>query len=265
MTKLNDKTAIITGAASGIGAATALRVAREGARTVVADINLEGAEKITQAIREAGGEAIAVRVDLADSDSVRAAVRSAVDAFGRLDVLHNNAAATHLSARFDLPVLEADPEIWDQTMAINVRGTMVATQAALPHLIETGGCVINTVSDSGLVGDVSNPAYGASKAAVIALTQYTATQYGKDGVRANAISPGFVATPATAGSTHGGITDVMLRHALTPRLGLPEDIAGAVVFLASEDATYITGQVLQVDGGLLAHQPYVADMRAALA
>ncbi|MFF0014955.1 SDR family NAD(P)-dependent oxidoreductase [Streptomyces sp. NPDC005374] len=263
MKRLIGKTAVVTGSASGIGAATAARVAAEGARTVVADINLDGAREVARSITRSGGEATAVHLDLGDIASVRAAVQSAVDIYGGLDILHNNAAATHLAARFDLPVLEADPDIWDQTMRINVRGTMVATQAALPHLIAAGGgSVINTVSASGLVGDLRNPAYGASKAALIALTQYTATQYGKEGVRANAISPGYITTPASKASAHGQVADTMLRHSLTPRLGLPDDIAAAVVFLASEESAYITGQVISVDGGLLAHQPYVADMRS---
>ncbi|MFF5979477.1 SDR family NAD(P)-dependent oxidoreductase [Streptomyces olindensis] len=262
MGRLTGKTILITGAASGIGAGTALLVAREGARTVVADINLEGAEEVARSIRENGGEATAAHVDLGDVDSIRAAVQSAVDTYGRLDVLHNNAAAMHLFP-VDQPLLEADPDIWDQTMRVNVRGTMLATQAALPHLITTSGCVINTASIAAQAGDMSHPAYGASKAAVIALTQYTATQYGKHGVRANAISPGYIATPTSTDSQL--ITDLMLRHALTPRLGVPEDIAALVVFLASDEATYITGQVITVDGGFLAHHPYVADLPPAAA
>ncbi|MGP3924631.1 SDR family NAD(P)-dependent oxidoreductase [Streptomyces sp. 8N616] len=262
MDMLEGKIAVITGGASGIGAATARRVAAEGARTVVADLNLRGAEDVARLIGEAGGEATALYADLGDIASVRAMVQTTVDSYGGLDILHNNAAATRLAARSDLPILNADPHVWDQTMRINLRGTMVATQAAIPHMIARGGgSIINTSSVSGLAGDLGNPAYGASKAAVISLTQSTATQYGKQGVRCNAITPGYVSTPAVDTAVRGAVREVMLRHSLTPRLGTPEDIAAAVVFLASDEAANITGQVLGIDGGLLAHQPYVADLR----
>ncbi|MEU6139548.1 glucose 1-dehydrogenase [Streptomyces sp. NPDC047081] len=264
MGRLDGKIAVVTGAASGIGAATARRVAAEGANTVVADLNLDGAKAVTEEIRAAGGSATAVPVDLGDVESVRAMVATAVETYGGLDVLHNNAAATHLAARQDLAVVEADPAIWDVTMRVNLRGTMVAIQAAVPRMIARGGgSVINTSSGSGLAGDLRNPAYGASKAALINLTQYVATQYGKQGVRCNAIVPGFIVTPASAGSAHGAIREAMLRHHLTPRLGSPEDVASAVVFLASDESEFITGHTLRVDGGLLSHQPYVADLRDA--
>ncbi|MET7480572.1 glucose 1-dehydrogenase [Streptomyces sp. NPDC005648] len=264
MGRLDGKIAVVTGAASGIGAATARRVAAEGAHTVVADLNLDGAKAVTEEIRAAGGLATAVPVDLGDVDSVRAMVAAAVETYGGLDVLHNNAAATHLAARRDLAVVEADPAVWDDTMRVNLRGTMVAIQAAVPHMIARGGgSVINTSSGSGLTGDLRNPAYGASKAALINLTQYVATQYGKRGVRCNAVVPGFIVTPASAGSAHGAIREAMLRHHLTPRLGRPEDVASAVVFLASDESAFVTGHALRVDGGLLSHAPYVADLRDA--
>jgi NAD(P)-dependent dehydrogenase (short-subunit alcohol dehydrogenase family) len=261
--RLKDKIAIVTGAASGIGAATAERVAAEGAHTVVADLNLDGAKAVAERIGTAGGSAVAVGVDLGDVESVRAMIATAVGIYGGLDILHNNAAATHLAARLDLPVADADPAVWDDTLRINLRGTMAAIQAAIPHLVARGGgSVINTSSGAGLAGDLSHPAYGASKAAIINLTQCVATQHGKQGVRCNAIAPGFIVTPASSGSEYGPIQETMLRHHLTPRLGRPEDIASAVVFLASDEAAFITGQTLCVDGGLLAHQPYVADLRA---
>ncbi|MBG0857115.1 glucose 1-dehydrogenase [Streptomyces spinoverrucosus] len=264
MGRLEEKVAIVTGAASGIGAATARRLAAEGAHTVVADLDPDGAKAVTEEIRAAGGSATAVGFDLGDVDSVRALVAAAVETYGGLDILHNNAAATHLAARQDLAVVDADPAVWDDTMRINLRGTMVAVQAAVPHMIARGGgSIINTSSGSGLAGDLRNPAYGASKAALLNLTQYVATQYGKQGIRCNAVAPGFIVTPASAGSAHGAIREAMLRHHLTPRLGRPEDVASAVVFLASDESSFITGHTLRVDGGLLAHQPYVADLRDA--
>ncbi len=260
MGRLDGKIAIVTGAASGIGKATAQRVAAEGARIVVADLNADGAKQVAETISAAGGEATAVQADLADNDSVRAMVESAVTAYGGLDILHNNAAATHLAATRDLPVSAADPAVWDEMMRVNLRGALVAIQAAVPHMIARGGgSVINTASGSGLTGDLRNPAYGASKAALISLTRYAATEFGKQGIRCNAISPGYIVIGGKPG--RDALNATMLRHALTPRLGRPEDVAALVVFLASDESAFITGQNICVDGGSLAHQPFVADFR----
>ena len=260
MKRLDGKIAIITGAASGIGRATARRVAAEGARTVVADLNGAGAKLLADEISAAGGEATAVQADLGDNDSARAMVEAAVTAYGGLDILHNNAAATRLAATQDGPVSAADPDVWDETMRINLRGALVAIQAAVPHMIARGGgSVINTASGAGLTGDLRNPAYGASKAALISLTRYVATEFGKQGIRCNAISPGFIVIPEKAGRE--AVEAIMLRHHLTPRLGRPEDIAALVVFLASDESAFVTGQNICVDGGLLAHQPFLADFR----
>ncbi|MEU7550873.1 glucose 1-dehydrogenase [Streptomyces sp. NPDC044571] len=257
MGRLEGKVVIVTGAASGIGAVTAARLAEEGARAAVADVDEAGAHRVAEAIRAAGGEAVGVGVDLADTGSVRAMVERAVQEFGGLDVLHNNAAATVLAASRDLPVADADPDVWDETMRVNVRGTMVAIQAALPHLVARGGgSVINTSSAAGLSGDLGHPAYAASKAAIVNLTRYVATQAGKSGVRCNAIAPGLIITSPEREAAYGS----MLRHHLTPRLGRPEDVAALAVFLASDESAFITGQTLVVDGGLLAHQPYYADL-----
>ena len=261
MGRLVGKIAIITGAAAGIGRATALRVAAEGARTVVADLNATGAKQVAEAISAAGGEALAVQADLGDVDSVRAMVEAAVTAYGGLDILHNNAAATVLAATKDMPVSAADPEVWDETMRVNLRGTLVAIQAAVPHMIARGGgSVINTASGAGLTGDLRPPAYGASKAALVSLTRYAAAEFGKQGIRCNAISPGFIVIRRRRPG-RDAVHATMLRHALTPRLGRPEDIAALVVFLASDESAFITGQNICVDGGMLAHQPFLADFK----
>ena len=260
MGRLAGKIAIITGAASGLGKVTAQRVAAEGARTVVADLDTAGAQEVAGKITAAGGHSIAVQMDLGDTVSVRAMVDAAMAAYGGLDILHNNAAATRLAATRDGPVSAADPDVWDETMRVNLRGTMVAIQAAVPHMIARGGgSVINTASGSGLTGDLRNPAYGASKAALINLSRYVATEFGKQGIRCNAISPGFIMISEKPG--RAAVHATMLRHALTPRLGRPEDVAAMVVFLASDESAFITGQNICVDGGMLAHQPYVADFR----
>ena len=260
MGRLDGKIAIITGAASGIGKATARRVAAEGARTVVADLDAAGAKQVASEISAAGREATGIRADLGDNDSVRAMVEAAVTAYGGLDILHNNAAATSLAATRDLPVSAADPDVWDETMRVNLRGALVAIQAAAPYMIARGGgSVINTASGSGLAGDLHNPAYGASKAALVSLTRYAATEFGKQGIRCNAISPGFIVIGEKPGRE--AVHATMLRHALTSRLGRPEDIAALVVFLASDESAFITGQNICVDGGMLAHQPFLADFR----
>jgi NAD(P)-dependent dehydrogenase (short-subunit alcohol dehydrogenase family) len=263
MTKrLPGKVAIVTGAASGIGAETATRLAREGAAVVVADINLSGAEQRVAAITAAGNVAAAVRVDLSDEQSITEMIAFAVSRFGGLDILDNNAADTVLSSTRDVGVEHTDTQVWDTLMRINLRGTMLACKVAIPRMrARGGGSIINMSSGSGLTGALAPTAYGVSKAGIVMLTQYVATQHGKEGIRCNALAPGLIVTPATASTYAAGpFGEMMLRHHLTPRLGTPADIASAVVFLASDEAAFITGQVISVDGGLLAHAPYHADM-----
>ena len=258
--RVQGRLALVTGAAGGIGAACARALAREGAAVALADVDLAAAQREADAIVAEGGRATAIAVDLADEASVIAMVDAAVERLGGLDILHNNAADTRLSGTRDMPVERVDTEVWDAILRVNLRGTMIASRAAIPHLRRHGGAIINTSSGAALAGGLSHSAYSASKAALHSLTQSIATQHGKEGIRCNAIAPGLIVTPATrdtyAGSELGA---VMLRQHLTPRLGRPEDIAAAVVFLASDEAAFITGQVICVDGGLLAHQPYVAD------
>jgi NAD(P)-dependent dehydrogenase (short-subunit alcohol dehydrogenase family) len=258
--RVQGRLALVTGAAGGIGVACARALAREGASVALADVDLAAAQREADAIVAEGGRAIAIAVDLGDEASVIAMVDAAVERLGGLDILHNNAADTRLSGTRDMPVERVDTQVWDAILRVNLRGTMIASRAAIPHLRRRGGAIVNTSSGAALAGGLSHSAYSASKAALHSLTQSIATQHGKEGIRCNAIAPGLIVTPATrdtyAGSELGA---VMLRHHLTPRLGRPEDIAAAVVFLASDEAAFITGQVICVDGGLLAHQPYVAD------
>ncbi|MBV8804282.1 MAG: SDR family oxidoreductase [Sinobacteraceae bacterium] len=260
--RLRDKVAIVTGAASGIGAETAVRLAAEGAATVVADINLAGAQQLVDRITAAGNVAAAVHVDLGEERSVAALIAFAVERFGGLDILDNNAADTRLSSMRDVGLEQTDVEVWDALMRINLRGTMLACRAAIPQMrARGGGSIINMSSGSGLTGALAPTAYGVSKAAIISLTQYVATQHGKEGIRCNAIAPGLIVTPATTSAyATGPFGEMMLRHHLTPRLGRPEDIASMVAFLASDESQFVTGQVIAVDGGLLAHAPYHADM-----
>ncbi len=261
MSKLDDRTALVTGAASGIGLASARALAEAGARLVIADIDGTGAERVAQELRTDGHEAVAVTVDLALPDSVRAMIQAAIDQFGTLDILHNNAANTAVVAR-DLDLLNLDLEVWEQTLAVNLRGVMLGCQYALPHMLAAGrGSIINTSSVSGMSGDLGLTAYGVSKAGVDTLTRYIATQYGKQGIRCNAIAPGVVNTPALQQKASAEQRAIYAAHHLTPAIGEPEQIAAAVVFLASDDSAFITGQVIRVDGGLMSHHPAVAHFR----
>lgn len=264
MSRLAGKVGIITGAASGIGAVVAEAAAREGASVVVADVDGDAAERQAELIRSRGGTAAGVTVDIGDENSVQELIARTLTLYGQLDFVNNNAAATRLAGSVDVAVHRADALIWEQTMRINVIGTMLVIKHALAHMLERGqGAIINTSSGAALAGDLGHPAYGASKAAIITLTEYVATEYGKQGIRCNAIAPGLILTAAAQEAFTGPAAEMMLRHHLTPRLGTPEDVAAAVLFLASDESAFVTGHVLRVDGGLLAHQPYVADMRAA--
>jgi NAD(P)-dependent dehydrogenase (short-subunit alcohol dehydrogenase family) len=261
--RLAGRVAIVTGAASGIGRATAAALAREGAAVVVADLNADGAKRVAGEIEAAGGRAFAQATDVSSEPSVAAMVAAAVDRFGGLDVLHNNAALV------DPAVMGADGEVtslsldtFERTLAVNLRGPLLGCKHAIPRMLDRGGGVIvNTSSAAALAGDLVRTAYGVSKAGLDALTRYVATQYGKRGIRCNSIAPGVIATPALAANVPAELIAVYERSHLTPRLGRPEDIAEVVVFLATDAAAFITGQVLSVDGGLLAHHPAVAEMR----
>jgi NAD(P)-dependent dehydrogenase (short-subunit alcohol dehydrogenase family) len=263
-TPLADRVAIVTGAASGIGRATALALADAGAAVLAADLDGEGAGKVVETIRSAGGRAEAQAADVAHEDSAVEMVAAAVRHFGGLDILHNNAAASggDVVGR-DGEIVDLDVEIWDRTMQVNLRGPMLGCKHAIPRMIERGGgSIIQTSSASGLRGDLVRAAYGASKAGLDSLTRYVATQYGKRGIRCNAIAPGVIATPSLEENVPREQIEAYLRSTSTPRLGRPEDIAAAVVFLASDSAAYITGQVFSVDGGMLASHPTVGALRA---
>ena len=203
--------------------------------------------------------------DAADVASIEALVDFAVDRFGRLDILHNNAGYVGADLARDTKVTDIPFELWDKTMAINLRGYFAGCRFAIPHMVRTGGgAIVNTASGSAFRGDLARVAYGTSKAGVIALTKYVATQHAAEGIRCNAIAPGLIMTPAFAASGQVALEPFM-KQILSPRVGEPDDIAAGVAYLASDEAAYVTGTVLHIDGGLAAHQPYVADFEAMIA
>lgn len=259
--RLAGKAALIVGATGGIGTATALRMAAEGARLVLGARDLEKVAPVADAVRAAGGEAHVTRCDVAEEADVQGLVAFAVEKLGGLDAVYNNAAATNVAS--DGPVETTDLAAWDAAMQVNLRGPMLVCRAAIPHLrARGGGSIINVTSGVGLSADVARTAYGVSKAAVVALTRFVATQTGKDGIRCNVICPGLVVTPAVEDQLGPQALGMMLRHTLTPRLGEAEDIAAAVVYLASDEAAFVTGQTLAVDGGVRVHLPYYAELTA---
>jgi len=257
MRQLEDKIAIVTGAGGGIGSATAELLAARGARVVLADIRTQSAERAAAAVELAGGTALPVFLDLSREDSIIAMVRAALDRFGRIDVLHNNAAdlSPDLAGRDrDIETMEA--EVWDRTYTVNLRGTMLCCKHVLPHMVRNGGgSIINTASNLGMQGNLGQAAYAASNAAVIQLSRSIAASHGRRGIRCNTVSPGLIMTPAARDNLPPQLHKIVAGETLTPYLGIPEDIANAVAFLASNDARYVTGHNLVVDGGTVSHVP----------
>lgn len=262
MTDFSDKVALITGAASGIGKASARLMAARGASVVIADINGEGAQATAAAIEESGGKSLAVRADMAEPDQIRALIDRALGKFGRLDILVNNASDLQL-AMSDTDVVANDLSIWDRTYKITLRGAVAACKYALPPMLKAGkGVIVNVSSVAGLSGDVRRHAYGAMKAGLNLLTRNVATTYGKRGIRCNAVCPGVVVAPETKAALPPAYHRVTVDNALTPDVGSPDEIARVIAFLASDAASYITGAVLVADGGMMAHMPWHAQFEA---
>ncbi len=260
MSRFDGKVAIVTGGAGNIGAATARLLAAEGARVTVADVSLERADGVVAEIVATGGAARAQAVDVADAAHVEAMVADTVAAYGGLDILHNNAAAIDLNAR-DQDLVTMDLETWDRILAVNLTGPMLGCRFAIPRMVERGGGVIvNTASAAAFYGSTSLAAYGTTKAGIVALTRYVATAYAPQGIRCNAVAPGVVVArevQEAAMGEHGSRLAKYIAGHLTDRLGYPEEIAAAVAYLASDDAAFVTGETLRVDGGLTAHSPMV--------
>jgi NAD(P)-dependent dehydrogenase (short-subunit alcohol dehydrogenase family) len=255
--RLAGKVAIVTGGGGGIGSAVARRIVAEGGRVVIADIVLDSAEGV---VEELGDAALAVQFDAGDPDSIKSLIAQTVAHFGGLDVLHNNAAITTPEIqKYDTTAVDIPLDVWKRILDVNLTGYLVGCKYAVPHMIARGGgSIINTASNSGIVGDLKRIGYGTSKAAIINLTKHVATQYGRQGIRCNVVAPGIILTQATLESVPD-IAQNFGKHLALARMGTPEDVANLVAYLASDESSYMTGQCLSIDGGSLIHQPHFAD------
>jgi NAD(P)-dependent dehydrogenase (short-subunit alcohol dehydrogenase family) len=248
--RLAGKVALITGAGGGQGRAAAVLFAREGAKVVVTDVKIEGGEATVQLVRTAGGQAVFRATDVSQATQVEAAVRFAVETYGSLHIMYNNAAVLH---RKDATVTNLEEDIWDQILAVNLKGVYLGCKYAVPEIIKAGGgSIINTSSLAGLLGVGNVHAYTAAKGGVISLTRAVAMAYAAQKVRCNVICPGAVDTPMMAHVLHGSnpkLRQSFERSHPIGRLGTPEDIAHMALYLASDESSWVTGSVFTIDGG----------------
>lgn len=248
MRRFDRKIAIVTGGAQGIGAGIARRLADEGAMVAILDIQLEKATGVAKAIESKGGKAIALKMDIADSDDVKRAVKDVEGKFGRVDILVNNAGWDKIA-----PFIELPEEVWDKIIAINLRGPIAITRAVLDGMVSRNyGKIVNIASDAGRVGSSGESVYSACKGGIIAFTKTLARELVRYNINVNVVCPGPSDTPMLAemGKENPQIIEAVTRAIPMRRLAQPGDIAAAVAFLASNEASYITGQTLSVSGGL---------------
>jgi 2-hydroxycyclohexanecarboxyl-CoA dehydrogenase len=248
MTRLAGKIAIVTGAAQGIGRAIAMRLAQEGAKIAIADINEAGAQRTAQEIRDGGGQAIAVQLDVTSLDQANAAVARAESELGPIDILVNNAGWDKVE-----PFVENTPETWDRVIAINFRGPLNCCKAVIPGMQERGrGKIITISSDAGRVGSTGEAVYAGCKAGLIGFSKTLARELARYNINVNVVCPGPTDTALlrSAMADRPGVLAAMAKSIPMRRLGQPEDLAGAVAFFASADSDYATGQVLSISGGL---------------
>jgi NAD(P)-dependent dehydrogenase (short-subunit alcohol dehydrogenase family) len=239
----SGRVALVTGAGAGIGRASAVAFARAGASVIVADVDRVGG---TETVELAGANARFVHCDVSSSESVRTMVAAAIVQFGRLDYAHNNAGVA--AAQHDVADLPEDE--WDRVQGVMLRGVYLCMKYELPHLLETGGAIVNTASGAGLVGYPGQSPYVSSKHGVLGLTKSAALEYGRQGVRVNAVCPGTVRTPMVEAATQlPGLEEQLVALHPIGRIGTPEEIAHAVLWLCSDDASFVLGHALAVDGG----------------
>jgi 3-oxoacyl-[acyl-carrier protein] reductase len=254
-TGLREKVVIVTGAAAGIGRATALRFAREGSRVAGFDVNEAASGALLEEIKGAGGQGMFARVNVAETASVEAGVKAVVDRWGRVDVLVNNAGilrdAQLVKWKDGAVASVMTDEAWEAVIGVNLRGVFLCARAVVPHMIRGGGGVILSASSVvGLYGNFGQTNYVATKAGVIGMARTWARELGKYKIRVNAVAPGFVATEILK-SMPQKVLDSMVEHTPIGRMGQPEDIANAYVWLASDQASFVTGTCLSVDGGIV--------------
>ena len=246
--RIDEKVAIVTGGAQGIGQGICLRLAEEGARVAIFDVNLDEAKNTAQEIEASGGKALAFKVDVTKSAEVEDAVRQVISKFGRVDILVNNAGISLVSK-----VADMTEDIWDRVHNINLKGVFLCSHAVIPHMKERKyGKIVNIASILALRGGTYYAHYGASKAGVVGLTQGMAVELGPHNINVNAVGPGVIDTPMADHDVAPELRQRLQKRIPLRRIGVPGDIANAVLFLASDDASYITGQCLYVCGGLSA-------------
>ena len=255
--RLAGKRAIVTGAGSGIGRATSLLFAREGAQVLAVDLNTDGVEETAALIGKEGGEALAMTADTGSDADAQAYVKRAIDAFGGLEVIHANAGISG----GDIPLAEQTVELWEKVLRVNLIGCFLAVKYAGAHMVaQEKGSIICTASVAGLKANAGGNPYSASKAGVISLVQTAANSFWGSGVRVNAICPGLIETgmtrPVFEYARSRGTADRLGQLNPLLRYGLPHEIAYAALFLASDEASYVNGQALPVDGGLTASMPF---------
>ncbi len=244
--QLKDKTAIVTGSAQGIGKAIALTLAKQGANVVVSDVNLEEAQKTSKEIEALGVKSVAIKCNVADAAEVDALVKQAQAAFPTIDILVNNAGVTR-----DNLMMRMDEKDWDLVLDVNLKGAFLTTKAVSRIMMkQRSGRIVNMASIIGVMGNAGQSNYAASKGGLIAFTKSTAKEFSSRNITCNAVAPGFIETAMTAKLTDE-VKENYRKGIPLGRMGGPEDVAGAVLFLVSDAASYVTGQVLHVDGGLV--------------
>jgi NAD(P)-dependent dehydrogenase (short-subunit alcohol dehydrogenase family) len=249
MLRHEGKVVVCAGSATGMGADTARWLGREGAKVVIGDVNLAGAEALAEEIRGAGGEALAVEFDIVEEESVNALIAAAVRQFGKLDLMHVNATDRKLN-RQDGDALSTDLAVFDRMISVSLRGHLLCTRAAIPEMLKVGrGAIVYTSSDISKRPGAQRVSYQTAKSGLNGLMRHVATRWGPEGIRANAVTPGLILTKAVLINTSDAEREALRRQTPSTRLGSEQDVAALVTFLLADEAEWINGQAISVDGG----------------